>query len=233
MNRDEFIKEVSNLGITLDDNKLNLLDQFFHILIRENEKINLTRIVDENEVYLKHFYDSLTLIKSIDLSRNLKVCDVGTGAGFPGIVLKIVFPNLKIDLVDSLDKRVKYLNNTISELGLTNIKAIHSRAEDYCRNHYEEYDLVVSRAVARLSVLSEITIPMLKVNAYFIAMKANLDDEIINSEDILHKLDSKIVDVNNFVLPLELSTRNLVKIEKLKQTNRKYPRTFDKIKKSN
>ena len=233
MNKEEFIIELEKLGIKLDNEKLSLLDKFFHILIRENEKINLTRIVSENEVYLKHFYDSLTLIKSIDLTKNLKVCDVGTGAGFPGIVLKIVFPNLKIDLIDSLDKRIKYLNNTISELGLVDIKAIHSRSEDYCRNHYEEYDLVVSRAVARLSVLSEICIPMLKVNGYFIAMKANLDDEINNSLDILNKLDSKIIDINNFNLPIELSTRNLVKIEKIKQTNRKYPRTFDKIKKSN
>ena len=232
MKENEFINELEKLNIFLNEEQLLKLDKFYNLLISWNEKINLTRIVSKEDVYLKHFYDSLTLIKEIDLTKDLTLCDVGTGAGFPGIVLKIVFPNLKITLIDALQKRVNYLNEIIKELELNDIIAIHSRSEDYARNNYEKFDVVTARAVANLRILSELCLPMVKVNGYFIAMKASVLDEINESENILKILDSKIINVNSFTLPYENSQRNLVKIKKNVETNHKYPRKFDKIKNS-
>ena len=230
MNIDKFIEEVKKLGIELDQEKLNKLDKFYNLLIEWNNKINLTRIVEKEEVYLKHFYDSLTLFKVIDLNKELSLCDVGTGAGFPGIVLKIVFPNLKITLIDSLNKRINYLNEIIKELDLKDIEAIHTRAEDYAKNNREKYDIVTSRAVANLKLLSELCIPMVKVNGYFIPMKANVDEEIIESKNILKELNSNIEHKETFTLPIEESIRNILLIKKIEKTNSKYPRRIDKIK---
>lgn len=232
MTKDEFINEVLKLGITLDDEKLDKLDKFYHLLIYWNEKINLTTIVKEEEVYLKHFYDSLTLVKAVNLQDNLTLLDVGTGAGFPGIVLKIVFSNLKITLLDSLNKRINYLNEIIKELELTGIDTVCYRCEDYVKNNREKYDIVVARAVSSLQVLSEIIIPTVKVNGLFIAMKSSVDYEIDNSLDIIKKLDSKVENIIEFNLPTENSKRNLVVIRKIKPTNLKYPRNYSVIKKS-
>ena len=232
MKENEFIKELEKLNIFLNEEQLLKLDKFYELLISWNEKINLTRIVSKDDVYLKHFYDSLTLIKEIDLTKDLTFCDVGTGAGFPGIVLKIVFPNLKITLIDALQKRVNYLNEIIKELELNDIVAIHARSEDYARSNYEKFDIVTARAVANLRVLSEICISLVKVNGYFVAMKASVLDEIKESESILKSLNSTIINVNNFTLPYENSQRNLVKIQKNDKTSHKYPRKFDKIKNS-
>ena len=178
--------------------------------------MNLTRITEKEDVYLKHFYDSLTLSKVIDLKQDLTLCDVGSGAGFPGIVLKICFPNLKITLLDSLQKRVNYLNEIIKELDLKNIEAIHTRAEDYAKQNREKFDIVTARAVANLKILSELCIPMVKVNGLFIAMKANIEEEIENSMEILKKLDSKIEKIETFYLPIENSIRNIIMIQKQK-----------------
>ena len=179
-----------------------------------------------------YFYDSLTLNKAIDLKESLSLCDVGTGAGFPGIVLKIVFSNLSITLVDSLLKRINFLNLVIKELDLDDINAIHTRCEDYARIHREEFDVVTSRAVANLTTLSELCIPMVKVNGYFIPMKANAMEEIKEAAYILKKLDSNIENIYEFDLPIENSHRTIIKINKNKKTNVKYPRSFDKIKKN-
>lgn len=210
MNKEEFIDEVKKLGINLTSNQLEQLDKFYQILIEENEKINLTRITIEEDVYLKHFYDSLTLVKEINLNEIETLCDVGTGAGFPGIVLKIVFPHLKVTLIDSLQKRVNYLNNTISKLGLNNIEAVHSRAENYMK----EFDLVTTRAVASLEKLIPWCMHLVNNNGKFIAMKGNIKEEIINSEKVLKKYKSRISNINEFVLPKEFSKRSLVVIEK-------------------
>ena len=231
MTKEEFIQELKKLNIELTNSMLNKLDKFYHLLIEWNEKINLTAITNKNEVYLKHFYDSLTLIKVVDLNKTLTVLDVGTGAGFPGIVLKIVFPNLNITLLDSLNKRVKYLENIIQELDLKDISVVCDRAEEYTRKHIEEYDLVVSRAVAHLKILSEITFQSVKVNGYLVAMKGNVEEELILSKEIIAKLNGEIVEINSFQLPIELSTRNLVKIRKIKSTPNKYPRKYSEIKK--
>lgn len=232
MNKDRFLEELEKLNICLTSEQLKQLDDFYHLLITYNEKMNLTGITKEEDVYLKHFYDSLTLIKTIDLHENLTLLDVGTGAGFPGIVLKIVFPNLKITLLDSLNKRINYLNKVINELNLKDIETVCCRCEDYSRINREKYDICVARAVSHLEILSEIIIPSVKVGGYFIAMKASLHDEVLKSAKILNQLDSKIEEIIEFTLPIEESKRSLVKIKKLKLTNVKYPRNFDRIKKS-
>ena len=232
MNLDLFIEETKKLGIELTSQQLEKLNQFYELLILWNQKMNLTRIIEKEDVYLKHFYDSLTLSKVIDLNQDLTICDVGSGAGFPGIVLKICFPNLKITLLDSLQKRVNYLNEIIKELDLKNIEAIHTRAEDYAKQNREKFDIVTARAVANLKILSELCIPMVKVNGLFIAMKANIEEEIENSTEILNKLDSKIERIETFYLPIENSIRNIILIEKLKPTNTLYPRRIEKIKTS-
>jgi 16S rRNA (guanine527-N7)-methyltransferase len=230
MNLDLFIEETKKLGIELTSQQLEKLNQFYELLISWNQKMNLTRIIEKEDVYLKHFYDSLTLSKVIDLKQDLTLCDVGSGAGFPGIVLKICFPNLKITLLDSLQKRVNYLNEIIKELDLKNIEAIHTRAEDYAKQNREKFDIVTARAVANLKILSELCIPMVKVNGLFIAMKANIEEEIENSTEILKKLDSKIEKIETFYLPIENSIRNIIMIQKQKITNNLYPRRIEKMK---
>lgn len=230
MNIKEFIEETKKLGIELTDAQLQKLEKFYELLIFWNEKINLTRITKKEDVYLKHFYDSLTLYKVINLNNDFTLCDVGSGAGFPGIVLKIVFPNLKVTLIDSLQKRVNYLNEIIQELDLFNIEAIHTRAEDYARNNREKFDIVTARAVANLKILSELCLPMVKEKGYFIALKANIEEELENSKEMIKKLNSSIEKIETFNLPIEHSLRNLVKIKKERKTNPIYPRRMDKIK---
>lgn len=230
MNKDEFISELKKLNIDLDKEKLNNLEKYYVLLIDWNSKINLTRIVEKEDVYLKHFYDSITLIKAIDLKKNLKVCDIGSGAGFPGIVLKIIFPNLDIVLVDSLKKRVDFLNLVIKELNLKYIKAIHERAEIFIKNNIEVFDLITCRAVSKLNIISELCIPGLKIDGYFIPMKANIEDEIRDT-NYLSKLNSKIKNIITFTLPKEQSIRNLIVIKKIGITNKIYPRNYDKIQK--
>ena len=231
MNQDRFIEETKKLGIELDNEKLAKLNKFYELLISWNEKINLTTITKREDVYLKHFYDSLTLVKGIDLTRDLKVLDVGTGAGFPGIVLKIIFPNLKITLLDSLNKRINYLNEIIKELDLKDIETKCLRVEDYARIDVEKYDLVVARAVSHLGILIETCTPLLKVNAYLIAMKSNVEEEIKESSNILKNIKAEIKEVITFNLPIENSIRTLVKIQKKDKTPSKYPRPYGKIKK--
>lgn len=206
MNKNEFIKYLEELNIYPTEDQLEKLNKFYNLLIEWNEKINLTRIVDEKDVYLKHFYDSLTITKEIDLSKVNTLCDVGTGAGFPGIVLKIMYPNLQVTLIDSLQKRVNYLNEIIKVLELTDIEAIHSRGEDYKGN----FDVVTSRAVANIEKLVNYTMHLVSKDGVFIAMKGNIDNELTDS--IKQKLSKKykIIKINKFKLPIEESDRSLV-----------------------
>ena len=206
MNREEFVEELEKLGITLTTEQEIKLEKFYNLLIEWNQKINLTRIMEKEDVYLKHFYDSLTITKVVDLSKIETLCDVGTGAGFPGIVLKIVYPNLKITLVDSLLKRVNYLNIIIKELELENIKAIHTRGEDL----KETFDIVTARAVANIEKLLIYTMHLVNKNGSLIAMKGNIDDEL--NSDIIKKINKKykISKIEKFLLPKENSQRSLV-----------------------
>lgn len=230
MTQNEFIKKVNELGLEVTDEKLDKLNKYYELLVSFNEKINLTAITLKEEVYLKHFYDSLTLVKIIDFNKYNTFCDIGTGAGFPGIVIKIFFPHLKVTLIDALNKRIDFLNVVISELQLKEIETIHSRIEDYGKNNRELYDIVTARAVTNLSNLLEFAIPIVKVNKYFIAMKGSNNelDTILNASKLLNiKLEDKI----EFSLPYEESKRNLIKFVKLDKTNNKYPRKFSEIKK--
>ena len=211
MNKDEFIKYLEELNIYPTQEQLNKLDKFYHLLISWNEKIYLTRITEEKDVYLKHFYDSLTITKEIDLSKVNTLCDVGTGAGFPGIVLKIMYPNLKVTLIDSLLKRVNYLNEIIKELKLTDIKAIHTRGEDY----KDKFDVVTSRAVANIEKLVTFTMHLVDKDGVFIAMKGNIDNELTISVEKNISKKYKIVKINKFKLPIEESDRSLVVIKNM------------------
>ncbi len=231
MNKDEFLEEVKKLVINLDENQLAQLEEFYELLIGWNEKINLTTITDKEEVYLKHFYDSLTLVKSINLDQEIYLCDVGSGAGFPGIVLKICFPKLKIVLIEALQKRVNYLNDVIQKLKLKDIVAIHTRMEDFSKLNEEKFDIITARAVANLNVLLEISVRALKINGQMVFMKANCDEELENSKQVLNKLSCKIVKIDKFKLPKENSNRTIITILKEEKTNDIYPRNIDKIKK--
>ena len=220
MNIEVFKEEVKKLGISLTHDHLDQLALFYQLLLSWNEKMNLTRITNQEEVYLKHFYDSLTIYKEVKLETVDTLCDIGSGAGFPGIVLKIAFPNLNITLIDSLQKRVNYLNEIINELKLSNIRAIHTRAEDYARVNREKYQIVTARAVANLKVLSELCLPLVKENGYFIAMKGNIDEELAEARAMIGTLGGKIEDIYEFNLPIEESHRTLIKIKKEKKTDK-------------
>ena len=211
MNKEEFVKELEKINISITENQLKQLDKYYHLLIEWNEKINLTRITEEKEVYLKHFYDSLTLNKVVNLKETTTLCDVGTGAGFPGIVLKIVFPNLKIVLIDSLQKRVNYLNEIIKELDLDDIEAIHTRGEDYKGS----FDVVTSRAVANIEKLLNYTMHLVSKNGVFVAMKGNIEEEL--NQEIQNKINKKykIIRIEKFKLPIEDSNRSLVVIKNM------------------
>ena len=230
MNKKQFIEELKKIGINITNKQLNALDIYYHLLYEENKKYNLTSIINEEDVYLKHFYDSLTIIKSIELD-NQYICDIGTGAGFPGMVLKIIFPNIKIDLVDATLKKCNFLNLIIEKLKLENINVINKRAEDYSHECREKYDIVTSRAVAPLKHLLEYSIPLLKINGLFIALKSNIDNELINIDNYYRKLGLKEENIIKFTLPYENSIRTIYKIKKIKKTPEIYPRIYSQIKK--
>lgn len=231
MTENEFIEELKKLNIYINDTQIKQLEKYYELLIEWNKNINLTGIVEKDDVYLKHFYDSLTINKIIDMTKINMVCDVGTGAGFPGLVLKIIFPKIKIDLLDSLGKRIIFLNKVIEELKLENVNTILSRAEEYALSNREKYDLVVVRAVAPLNILNEYCIPLLKVNGCFVAMKGNVNDELNESKNSLLLLNAHIDDNINFKLPKEESNRTLIKILKDKKTAKIFPRKYSIIKK--
>lgn len=230
MNKQEFINEVLKLNINLTEKQLDQFEIYYKLLIKENAKYNLTAITNKEDVYLKHFYDSITLSKIVKLT-NQEICDIGTGAGFPGIVLKIVFPNLKVTLVEATEKKCKFLNIVIKELGLKKITIINKRAEIYSKEVREKFDIVTSRAVAPLKHLLEYSIPLVKVNGIYIAMKSDISKEIegiSNYEKKLNIQEEKILTMN---LPIENSLRTLIRYKKYAKTNPIYPRKYNEIKK--
>lgn len=208
MTKEEFIIALKDLGISVTEEQLEKLDKFYHLLIKWNENLNLTRITKEQEVYLKHFYDSLTLTKVVNLEEKETLCDVGSGAGFPGIVLKIIYPHLKVTLLDSLNKRVIYLNEIIKDLKLENIKAIHIRGEDY----KETFDVVTARAVANIEKLVNYTMHLINKEGIFIAMKGNIEEELTRTTKIKIEKKYQIIKMEKFLLPKENSMRSLVVI---------------------
>lgn len=230
MNKEEFVKECKNLGIEITNDMLDKLDKLYHLMIETNEHLNLTRITEEKEVYLKHYYDSLTIVKVIDLNTVNTLCDIGTGAGFPGLVLKIVYPHLEVTLVDSLNKRINYLKEVVDKLGLTNVYCIHSRGEELNKKDY--FDVVTTRAVASLEIISEICLPLTKVNGYFIPLKGHLEDEENNlGERAIKVLNSKIIKKEEFNLYNDTDFRTILLVQRLGNIEKKYPRSIDKMKK--
>ena len=215
------------LGITLDENQKKQFTDFYEYLVEKNKVMNLTGITEFQEVLIKHFLDSLACVKAVDMSRIKRIMDIGTGAGFPGVPLKIAFPHLEACLLDSLKKRVNFLEETFQMLKLENITAIHGRAEEYAKNkqYRETYDLCVSRAVSNLATLSEYCLPYVKTGGYFISYKSGtVQEEVEQAQKAVKILGGKIQDVVYFQLPDSEIQRSLVVIEKIKATPGRYPR---------
>jgi 16S rRNA (guanine527-N7)-methyltransferase len=227
MNSELFKQMLEEKGITLSSTQMEQFNRYFELLVEWNGKMNLTAITERDEVYLKHFYDSISASFYVDLSKELKICDVGAGAGFPSIPLKIVFPNLHVTIVDSLNKRITFLEELKKELKLENVRFCHDRAETFAQlpEHRESYDLVTARAVARMSVLSELCMPLVKVGGQFVAMKAaSAGEELEIAKKAIQTLGGKMEKVYSFQLPIEKSDRNVIIINKAKPTPKKYPR---------
>lgn len=228
MNKETFIKELKKLNIELKETTLAMLNEYYSILKEENQKYNLTRIIEEEDVYLKHFYDSLTITKIIDIN-NQSICDLGSGAGFPGLVLGICFPSAKLTLIESNGKKCNFLNIVKKKLNLNNVTIINTRIEEYAKENRELYDIVTARAVAPLKHLLEYGIPLVKINGVFIAMKANVENEEKNIDNYYNKLNIKEEQRIVFNLPHENSIRTLIKYQKEKETDKRYPRRYNEI----
>ena len=228
MNKEIFIEEIKKLNIVIDNNKMDQLDNYYKLLIEWNKKINLTSVTKEEEVYLKHFYDSLTLTKAIDLNNKISVCDIGTGAGFPGLVLKIFFPNISLTLVDSLGKRVSFLKEVVKKLNISNITIENMRGEEYIKSHRESFDLITCRALSKMNIISEICLPGVKIGGHFIPMKGNIEEET-NNKEYIKKLGGTLEKIISVEHPIEKSKRNLVIIKKINSSNFIYPRDYASI----
>ncbi|MEB7425310.1 16S rRNA (guanine(527)-N(7))-methyltransferase RsmG [Mammaliicoccus sciuri] len=227
MNEQTFIDTLKESGITLTDKQIKQFGTYFEMLVEWNEKINLTAVTEKEEVYLKHFFDSVTPSFYIDFNEIETICDVGAGAGFPSIPLKIVYPHLQITIVDSLNKRIKFLNELAASLDLDKVNFVHDRAETFGKSqqYRESFDLVTARAVARLSVLSELCIPLVKKGGQFVALKGSQgNEELEDAQFAISVLGGEVKTVNEFTLPLEESMRQIITIDKLRQTPKKYPR---------
>lgn len=229
MNPEKFVLELSKHNFELTNKQKQQFKLYFKMLIEVNEHVNLTRITEEDEVYLKHFYDSITPLFTFGavFKDGATLCDVGAGAGFPSIPLKILKPGLKVTIVDSLQKRLNFLKDLISELGLTDVELVHGRAEDVGQNklYRERFDIVTARAVARMSVLSEYCLPLVKKDGYFVALKGpKAEDELDDGKKALEVLGGKLIKDEELTLPESEEERTLVLVQKVKSTPKKYPR---------
>ena len=227
MNIELFQTSLKEKGVQLSEKQLSQFETYYNLLVEWNEKMNLTAITEKKEVYLKHFYDSVTAGFYFNFKQDITVCDVGAGAGFPAIPLKIAFPEIKLTVVDSLNKRIGFLQHVVDELGLEEVSLYHDRAETFAHRpeFRQTFDLVTARAVARLSVLSELCLPLVKIGGHFLGMKgANLPEEVRDGEKAVKLLGGKVKDIHSFVLPIEESERNIIVIDKVKETPKKFPR---------
>ena len=227
MDKLQFQAKLQEKGIQLTDRQLEQFELYFGLLVEWNNKMNLTAITDEEGVYLKHFYDSISAAFFHDFSKPFNVVDVGAGAGFPSLPIKICFPHLKVTIVDSLNKRISFLNHLVEQLQLDQVSLFHDRAETFAQNkmHRESYDLVIARAVARMPVLTELCLPLAKVNGHFLAMKGpEVVNEIEDAKKAIKLLGGEVVFNKAFSLPIEESIRHFVLINKVKKTPSKYPR---------
>lgn len=230
MNPEQFQQALADHGITLTAGQLEQFATYYRMLVESNKHVNLTRITDEDEVYLKHFYDSITgaLAEPRLQAGALTLCDIGAGAGFPSLPLKIVFPQLKVTIVDSLNKRIAFLEELVTKLGLTDVTLIHDRAETFSAKksaHREQFDIVTARAVARLTVLSELCLPAVKVGGEFIAYKAlAAPEELQDAGKAIVKLGGQVRQTVQLPLPETDDERNIILIDKTAPTPQKYPR---------
>ena len=229
MNPEIFAEDLANYGFKLSSKQKEQFATYYNKLIEFNKKVNLTRITDKNEVYLKHFFDSITpLLEFSDLFKGEKsLCDVGAGAGFPSLPIKILCPDLSITIVDSLGKRLKFLDELVSDLSLDKVTLVHSRAEDAGQNKNlrEKFDLVTGRAVARMSVLSEYCLPLAKVDGYLVALKGpKAQDELAEAKNAIEVLGGSVKEVKELTLPDTDDERTLIVVKKVKATPKKYPR---------
>ena len=228
----EFNKLLANINIELSDRQLEQFEIYFKFLVEYNQYVNLTAITEEEDVYIKHFYDSILVGQVLDLNTVNSICDVGSGAGFPSIPLKIVYPHLNVTIVDGLDKRITFLKQLVSKLGLANVNLVHGRAEEYAKDHRESFDMVTARAVARANILNELCIPLVKVGGNFVSMKGKNAEEEINEGNSLNILKGKIINQAEYYLPKEESKRVLIVINHFEKCPNKYPRAFASIKKN-
>ncbi|OIJ17000.1 16S rRNA (guanine(527)-N(7))-methyltransferase RsmG [Anaerobacillus alkalilacustris] len=227
MNKVQFHSMLEEKGISLNDTQMEQFNTYFQELVEWNNKMNLTAITDEDGVYLKHFYDSISAAFYQDFSKPFHLVDVGAGAGFPSIPIKICFPHLKVTIVDSLNKRISFLQHLVNSLGLSDVSLFHDRAETFAKKkeHREKYDLVIARAVARMPVLAELCLPLAKVGGSFLAMKGpEVVNEITDAKKAIATLGGEVVANESLLLPFEESTRHFVFIEKRKTTPKHYPR---------
>lgn len=227
MEENQFREVLAEKGIELSEEQMEQYNSYYRTLTEWNQKMNLTAITEKNEVYLKHFYDSVSVAFYHDFNKPLNIVDVGAGAGFPSIPLKIAFPDLHVTIVDSLNKRITFLNELASILNLKGVAFIHDRAELFGKNksHREKYDIAMARAVARLPVLSELCLPLVKKEGYFIAMKgAGAQEEINDAGNAFELLGGQMKSVDTFRLPSENSERSIIKVAKVRKTPKQYPR---------
>ncbi|MGJ9385301.1 16S rRNA (guanine(527)-N(7))-methyltransferase RsmG [Salipaludibacillus sp. CF4.18] len=227
MNERQFQEALQEKGIFLNESQMDQFDRYYQTLVDWNERMNLTAITKKEDVYLKHFYDSISVSFYKNFEEELSIVDVGAGAGFPSLPLKICFPQLHVTIVDSLKKRITFLHALAEELQLKGVSFYHSRAEEFAnkKEHREQYDIAVSRAVARLPVLAELCLPLVKKHGQFIAMKgAGAEDELHNSTKAFQLLGGHVINKHDFILPIEESERSVIIVEKQKLTPKKFPR---------
>jgi 16S rRNA (guanine527-N7)-methyltransferase len=219
----------TGLSLTISDEQLHQFHEYYQFLVSYNEITNLTRITDEKEVYYKHFFDSLSLTNVLDFKSIITVCDMGAGAGFPSIPIKILFPHLHITIVDSLGKRITFLEQLVELLHLTNVNLVHDRSEIFALTHQLTYDMVTARALGHLSLILEMGTPMLKVNGYFIAPKgSHFETEVNESKNAIHTLGMKLLDIKQFDLPYEYGQRANLILKKEKHA-KGYPRPYSQM----
>ena len=229
MNKNSFIEELTKINIELTEEQLDKIDEYKELLKEYNQKFNLTSIIEDEAIYLKHFYDCLYLLTIDKIKEAKSIVDIGTGAGLPGLVLAIALINCSITLVESNEKKCLFLKEVSNRLSLNNVEVINERAETYAKTVRERYDVATARAVSDLRVLLELEIPLIKENGYFIPLKSHIDEEINHSKDLINELNITIEDKKAYKLPYENSDRTILVIKKNKKTNTKYPREYNQI----
>lgn len=231
MTIDRFIEELEKINIKLTEEQLDKFKKYADFLLEYNKTTNLTAIRDIEGVYLKHFYDSLLVFDSdiVDYSKVDSLIDIGSGAGFPGVVIKIMYPNINVTLLDSNNKKTKFLEELIKLLELDNVTIVNDRAENYVKNHRQEFDITIARAVSELRIITELCLPLTKINGYFIALKGNYVEEIKSASDTIKKLNSEIISIKEKILPIENSYRSIIYVRVNKKIDETYPRRYEQI----